>query len=553
MTSDRHPGIGMPGSTPPDAPPAPLMYRQGDVLLVAVDAIPDGAEAQHAPRAPGPRRGRGHRPCPRDRRARRARVPRRRRALRARPLGRPAHPRGARHDRPAARRLPRRHPARIRAGPDRYAGLATGGRLMVSIGSCDYCGEFCAALGVVPAENFELASGWIPTSRAERHRDLVDRRIECVPDVELVEWPSHVGPWHGRDGSPNLDCPNCFDHTQMDFGEWDATLEHTECPECWKDVAGARVLIERIRPVPEEAGTGQRSRQRNAAAIGNPMASTEPADRARAESAIREYLGGDVINIRWVPSPVAVVEALTKALDETDLDPEPNGSGPRWSLWDLPRDYGDRVTPLFRDIPAEIASDLGGTRRHGGCRPPSSRHRRPSLTWPAMLRDAGQFDPRAASLALTGMPEMVVRRKSTSISTCSSSSPMSAGPVVVLADEIVISERPLVLKLRRCRPPSFRTRSGHRLRRRAGRARLARDPGRTVAHRGARADHHRNDRRDAKRRTATGDGRALWRGAAGPRGQRRARPRRRDGPALAPVESRPTTGTSRSRSSWSRS
>ena len=106
------------------------MYRQGDVLLVAVDGHPGRRRAPAAPRPPGPRRGRGHRPRPRDRRARRPRVPRRRRALRARPLGRPAHPRGARDDRPPARRLPGRHPARVRARAARHAGLAPGGRLM---------------------------------------------------------------------------------------------------------------------------------------------------------------------------------------------------------------------------------------------------------------------------------------------------------------------------------------------------------------------------------------------------------------------------------------
>ena len=51
MFEDRHPGIRVPESTRIEGPNVPLMYRQGDVLLVAVDAIPEAAEQQ-------PRRGR---------------------------------------------------------------------------------------------------------------------------------------------------------------------------------------------------------------------------------------------------------------------------------------------------------------------------------------------------------------------------------------------------------------------------------------------------------------------------------------------------------------
>ena len=222
MTSDRSPGHRCARIARPRADERRSMYRQGDVLLVAVEAIPDDAERAAAPRPPGPRRGRGHRPRPRHRRARRPRVPRRRRALRARPLGRPAHPRGARHDRPAARRLPRRHPARVRAGPDPArrpgAGWSTDGRSEVATGAA----STARALGVVPAENFELANGWIPTSRTERHCDLVNRRIECVPPMGRARTTPPTSD-HGTRATARrtVDCPNCFDDTQMDFGEWD--------------------------------------------------------------------------------------------------------------------------------------------------------------------------------------------------------------------------------------------------------------------------------------------------------------------------------------------
>ena len=174
-----------------------LMFRQGDVLLVAVPELPDGARAAAAARPPGPRRGRGDGPRPRHRDARRPRVPRRRRALRPRPLGGPADPRGARHDRPAAGDLPRRHPARVRAGADRVAGLAPGGRLMPAgqmprPPADDAEARQRIAAYAAAARATALSTEPADRRRAERAiRDLYRQRGKSSPRILWV--PSPVG------------------------------------------------------------------------------------------------------------------------------------------------------------------------------------------------------------------------------------------------------------------------------------------------------------------------------------------------------------------------
>ena len=100
-----------------------------------------------------------------------------------------------------------------------------------------------------------------------------------------------------------------------------------------------------------------------------------------------------------------------------------------------------RVTPLFRDIPAEIAW-TSGTRQRGDVVRSRRGIRRPVPDVATVLRDAGQFDPRATSLALTGIPKWLPKEVDRYLDLLIELS-RSAGPVVVLANEVVISERPL--------------------------------------------------------------------------------------------------------------
>ena len=70
------------------------------------------------------------------------------------------------------------------------------------IGSCDYCGEYCAGLGVNFVEDFEF-NGWIPPSAVERHNRLVWRRLGCAESDGDGFTVRHVGvPMHDRRGDP---------------------------------------------------------------------------------------------------------------------------------------------------------------------------------------------------------------------------------------------------------------------------------------------------------------------------------------------------------------
>ncbi|MEZ4596922.1 MAG: hypothetical protein R3C32_08835 [Chloroflexota bacterium] len=74
---------------------------------------------------------------------------------------------------------------------------------MLDIGRCDYCGEFCATVGLRNCEDFAFPNGWVPTSVRDRHRRLVERRYDCA-----VEW-RHLGPYHDRWGRALTRCLHC--------------------------------------------------------------------------------------------------------------------------------------------------------------------------------------------------------------------------------------------------------------------------------------------------------------------------------------------------------
>lgn len=147
---------------------------------------------------------------------------------------------------------------------------------MVAIGSCDYCGEFCQSLGVNAVEFMvddddddlldpddlrevededeydrevrldELREGRRQDQLDElgsEHSDLVRRRVECA-ERDGYDWlpGRHVGPWHNAQGKPLDECANCSDGSEMDLGDWDSSIDHAACLECWADIAGGGVL-----------------------------------------------------------------------------------------------------------------------------------------------------------------------------------------------------------------------------------------------------------------------------------------------------------------------
>lgn len=305
---------------------------------------------------------------------------------------------------------------------------------MVAIGTCDYCGEYCSEVGLDAVESFELPSGWIPTSAIERHRKWSKRRYQCAGDE------GHRGPLHGARGQRLDRCRHCYSPTH-DLGNWDATLDHSRCVECMAGVAGPRALraSRRLRPgrgADSSWGPMQLARETVAPAL-----STEPADRPRAERALRTYLGNSRLPIRWVPSPLALARALQDAFDTLgdQLVLEVEVPAP-WSIWGLApeelRWLADAFAPAGTGIAQTVAraiADKDGT--------PVAR------AVAATLMDAGQFEVRSprvtaridagqdAPITDGGFLRMLHELR------------LSAGPVLLVRDEILVSERPLVARV----------------------------------------------------------------------------------------------------------
>ena len=74
---------------------------------------------------------------------------------------------------------------------------------------------------------------------------------------------------------------------------------------------------------------------------GEPSDPTAPADRARAEAALRAYVGDRLPKVRWVASPLEVVRALAAAIEASpiELDPEPVSTVAPWSIVARERDF----------------------------------------------------------------------------------------------------------------------------------------------------------------------------------------------------------------------
>jgi Domain of unknown function (DUF6745) len=197
---------------------------------------------------------------------------------------------------------------------------------MVSIGSCDICGEFCAD----DEENF---------ATAEYHYRLSERLHDCDE--------RHLGPWHDRRGRPLDRCDWCAELAEY-YGT-DNALDHSDCRLCRAE----RPML----PLPVPRDWHKRTPLRTEPRVRIPSArhslayaetdgireglhadltSTEPVDRRRVERALRIYLGRKRVRIEWYRSPralgarfAAAVEAggLELPLSEADVEP--------WSLWNM--------------------------------------------------------------------------------------------------------------------------------------------------------------------------------------------------------------------------
>ena len=310
---------------------------------------------------------------------------------------------------------------------------------MIGIGGCDYCGEFCSTLGVLDPEPIGV-NGWVPPSQIERHQNLVARRLACAEfDGSEYVIADHVGPYHDRRGRPLDTCRQCDSRSAMSY-EWSSWLDHAACEDCWSKIAGG-LHLRRLRAKAKVADAPGLASTKGEPGTGTPAdddahRSTAPADRARVEAAFRAYLGRRMLPIDWVTSPRGVVEALGRLIADGELDPRSEEHMPLWSIRAHPTDAqgGDS-----HECPADDPADPGEPSASiaalvAAAIGPTSGLERADVA--GILVDAGQF----ANPADTPPPD------DPALGRLLAELHASCGPVVVLTDRIVASERPLVAR-----------------------------------------------------------------------------------------------------------
>ena len=314
---------------------------------------------------------------------------------------------------------------------------------MIEIGSCDLCGEFCAS----EEDGYQTA---------EYHNRLAERRGDCDE--------RHVGPWHGSRGEPLRRCGWCAELAA--YRGVDSSLDHSDCARCravrpmrprrlppgWRQRAPLR-LDPRISlpgaegpPLPGAEQPPSLERQ-----LWEGVDSSEPADRRRAEHALRTYLGRGSVRVRWYDSPAQLGRVFDEAARAAGLEPEPEDTDIQpWSLWamapaavrdcladphDLRGYHG--VDLLAREVAVKTA--LIATIMADVAAPGDAQFLLPSL-------DAGQWDTLGRRMdvvqAVTGeaIPDGGFLRLMAELRA-------STGPALVFGGAVHILERPLALRL----------------------------------------------------------------------------------------------------------
>ena len=489
---NRHPVVEEPQPVPPESrPSSAAMVRQGDVLLVPVDAIPEAAKpvARDHGRvvlAYGEATGHAHAISS----AAATPAPRRHRALPAAHRRRDPPARGARGDRDRARLVPHRHPARVRARARQHARVAPGDRLMPATIS-----EYEDSL----ARERQVDRTRRPPPRRGRHPRPVRGQGRAARSSGCRRrrraW------WLPR--SPH----------RRGSGSAGPTPEATSAAALGG--TGTRWPSRSISSPPGAAGSSSGSRRGLA---GGRLSST---DSASLWVAIQAALS----------APPLAADAMAAPNDAAEID--------RGALDDLAaRLLGDGWTAIVGMTGIDLARELFVAT--------IQRTAADTLAAFATSRDArqamqpGQFDvgtPRLAAIRdVFGDPlwRQLDEREWREVGIDARLElARSAGPWWALDGLAIVSERPSEIhlddrgRLHGTDGPAVAWADGTEplgMARRAGRA--------TRDHR-PRDDHRRRDRRRAEHRAASRAGRAVRRGAPGPRGRRRARPRGRDGQAVA--------------------
>lgn len=355
---------------------------------------------------------------------------------------------------------------------------------MVAIGGCDYCGEFCAQLGVCSVEGFlegRAAVEW-PDDADDVEANAACEAAEAAAQAELDEaiaehcalvsvrltcailegWEfdvRHVDPLHGADWTRNDVCSGCADGSSWDAGGWDSTLSHRRCPVCWARVGGGALLDLWRR----ESGSIEMPDTDRDAIAGTTATRTDPADRSRVEAALRAYAGDRLPPVRWVPSPLEVVRTLAPRILElgAGLDMAVSDGIAGWSVRSgeaLALEPGrELVVDDDLDDDDEEADHAAGGSTSAESQALTRRDIASHLAWAVasnadmastdvkllagILEDAGQFaDP---SLRIVASDEGDRAAKAALLRVLAG----NAGPVAVLPEEVVVSDRPLVCSI----------------------------------------------------------------------------------------------------------
>ena len=285
--------------------------------------------------------------------------------------------------------------------------------------------------------------------------------MECLGDGVPSAPMDHRGPLHDSRGRRLERCRHCYSPTH-DWGDWNATLpdDHSRCPTCWSKVAGGLALRRRPGATSGASATSAWTAAELAEDPLEQLHSTAPADRARVEAALRGYLGRPQLCVRWVDSPLGVARAFLDATGArgagtADLDPGPWGSDP-WSNrpWE-PQPWSIRTfaPPAVRDAFGAVSDRLFEVSARLISRAVASAAAEAfgfGSRWDlleALFGDAGQFDfltqqaiALITSAGRTSVADGGYLRLLDELR-------RSAGVVLVLRDQVIISERPLVLRL----------------------------------------------------------------------------------------------------------
>lgn len=269
---------------------------------------------------------------------------------------------------------------------------------MVGIGGCDYCGESCAEVGAQACESFALRSGWVPTSVVRRHRDLVARRYECLGEER------HLGPRHDAAGRPLTRCGHCKQGSRLAYDDLDIPdIDHEGCAICLGVVAASVVLMADRHP--DAAGRLAPLLDRV-----RPTGHTDGVDRPLVEAALRAYLRSKP-SIRWVGSPEAVMTLAG-----------PSASG--WLAED-PAAWATGGLVLARSARAAYEQGLLDE-------------------WGDRADDGSVWDDAVAAALSGGGPSQGDDAAEEDLFLILRS---AAGPLIITEDEVVVADRPLVLRL----------------------------------------------------------------------------------------------------------